>query len=123
MQICAEVKPNMATVLEGPSGTDKRGGTKVGSAPDGSAVNVYVLKHEGIDAAIMTYRARLTSLRTPDRHGFGEAKEWHGRRTGLCLETQHFPDSPDHSNFPTAELLPGRWGRSTTTFEFSVDTP
>jgi aldose 1-epimerase len=370
MQICVEVKPNMAAVIEGPSWTDKRGGTKVGSAPGGSAVHVYVLRHEGIDAAIMTHGARLTSLRTPDRYGimedvvlnyslldsyladrscylgaivgryanrialgrftvgsrsyqavtndrgnslhggglgfdqqvwsarpfssgveltlnspdgdqgfpgnltvqvrysvspnalridyfyftdqttvvnltnhtyfnlsgcatasildhelsiaadqftpvgpsliptgslspvdgtpfdfrtknaigaridsgheqlefaggydhnfvlrgitgelraiahlrnaasgrtltvsttepglqlytgnflgnhrFGKAKEGHGRRTGLCLETQHFPDSPNHSNFPTAELRPGRWGRSTTVFEFSVDTP
>ena len=59
----------MATAIEGPGFTDKRGGTKVGSAPDGSAVDVYVLKDEGIDAAIMTYGARLTSLRTPDRYG------------------------------------------------------
>jgi len=58
-----------------------------------------------------------------DKHRFGKAKEGHGRRTGLCLETQHFPDSPNHSNFPTTELRPGQWGRSTTIFEFSVDTP
>src|SRR5882762_1035866 len=69
MRIRGKVKPNMATVIEPPSCTDKRGGTKVGSAPDGSAVDVYVLKHEGIDAAIMTYGARLISLRTPDRYG------------------------------------------------------
>lgn len=59
----------MAALIEDPSFTDKRGGTKVGSIPDGSAVDVYVLKDEGIDAAIMTYGARLTSLRTPDRYG------------------------------------------------------
>jgi hypothetical protein len=67
MQICVEVKPNMAALIEDPSCTDKRGGTKVGSTPDGSAVDVHVLKDVGIDAAIMTYGARLTSLRTPDR--------------------------------------------------------
>jgi aldose 1-epimerase len=28
-------------------------------------------------------------------------------RTGLCLETQHFPDSPNHPPFPTTILRPG----------------
>jgi aldose 1-epimerase len=54
---------------------------------------------------------------------YGSAQQGHGKRTGLCLETQHFPDSPNHPNFPSTELRPGRIGRSTTIFEFSVDTP
>ena len=29
------------------------------------------------------------------------------KRTGFCLETQHFPDSPNQPNFPTTELKPG----------------
>jgi aldose 1-epimerase len=53
----------------------------------------------------------------------GNTKKGHGRRTGLCLETQHFPDSPNHAHFPSTELRPGQIGRSTTIFEFSVDTP
>ena len=52
---------------------------------------------------------------------YGEAQEGHGRRSGLCLETQHFPDSPNHPNFPSTELPPGQLGLSTTIFEFSVD--
>src|ERR1700722_13469253 len=48
---------------------ERGAGTKVGSTADGSAVDLYVLKHEGIDASIMTYGARLTSLRAPDRYG------------------------------------------------------
>jgi aldose 1-epimerase len=58
-----------------------------------------------------------------DGTAYGAAQERHGRRTGLCLETQHFPDSPNHPNFPSTELRPGQIGRSTTIFEFSVDTP
>jgi aldose 1-epimerase len=58
-----------------------------------------------------------------DGTSYGAAQERHGRRTGLCLETQHFPDSPNHSNFPSTELRPGQMGGSTTIFEFSVDTP
>jgi aldose 1-epimerase len=56
-----------------------------------------------------------------DSKPYGRAQEGHGRRTGLCLETQHFPDSPNHPNFPSTELRPGHVRRSTTIFEFSVD--
>ena len=59
----------MATALSSSNWTESEGGTKIGSTADGSAVDLYVLEHEGIDAAIMTYGARLTSLRTPDRNG------------------------------------------------------
>jgi aldose 1-epimerase len=39
---------------------------------------------------------------------------------GLCLETQHFPDSPNHPDFPTAELKPGqRYHTVTTVYSFS----
>jgi aldose 1-epimerase len=40
---------------------------------------------------------------------------------GFALETQHFPDSPNHSSFPSTVLLPGQTYQSTTIFEFSVD--
>lgn len=42
------------------------------------------------------------------------------RRFGLCLETQHFPDSPNRPDFPTTTLRPGDVYRSTTVFRFSV---
>ncbi|HEY1577334.1 MAG TPA: aldose epimerase family protein [Terracidiphilus sp.] len=41
-------------------------------------------------------------------------------RSGLCLETQHFPDSPNHPSFPTTELKPGQTYSSTTTWTFSA---
>ncbi len=41
-------------------------------------------------------------------------------RSGLCLETQHFPDSPNHPNFPSTELKPGKRYHSITVFKFSV---
>lgn len=40
---------------------------------------------------------------------------------GLALETQHFPDSPHHPNFPSTVLRPGERFDSTTIFAFSVD--
>jgi aldose 1-epimerase len=51
---------------------------------------------------------------------FGKAQEGHAKNTGLCLETQHYPDSPNHPAFPTTELKPGEVRHSTTTFTFST---
>ncbi len=43
------------------------------------------------------------------------------KRTGFCLETQHFPDSPNHPDFPTTEIKPGHPYHSTTLFTFSTE--
>jgi len=40
-------------------------------------------------------------------------------RGGLCLETQHFPDSPNHANFPSTILKPGTSYDTKTVFAFS----
>jgi aldose 1-epimerase len=42
------------------------------------------------------------------------------RRGALCLETQHFPDSPNHPKFPTTELKPGQKFHTVTVFRFSA---
>jgi aldose 1-epimerase len=39
---------------------------------------------------------------------------------GFALETQHFPDSPNHPNFPSTVLRPGQEFKSTTVFKFST---
>ncbi len=44
----------------------------------------------------------------------------YSRNTALCLETQHFPDSPNHPEFPTSVLRPGSEFHSITIFRFSV---
>jgi aldose 1-epimerase len=41
-------------------------------------------------------------------------------RTGFCLETQHYPDSPNQPSFPSAVLKPGEKFESSTIFKFSV---
>jgi aldose 1-epimerase len=46
----------------------------------------------------------------------GKGGQLYGHRTGFCLETQHFPDSPNHPNFPSTVLRPGQVYRSTTVF-------
>jgi aldose 1-epimerase len=42
------------------------------------------------------------------------------RRYGFCLETQHFPDSPNHPKFPNTILKPGEKFHQTTVFKFST---
>jgi len=40
--------------------------------------------------------------------------------SGLCLETQHYPDSPNEPSFPNTILRPGETYRQTTVYKFSV---
>jgi aldose 1-epimerase len=42
------------------------------------------------------------------------------RRYGFCLETQHYPDSPNHPDFPTTILKPGETFHQKTVFKFST---
>ena len=42
------------------------------------------------------------------------------RRFGLCLETEHYPDTPNQPNFPTTQLNPGETYETTTVYKFSV---
>jgi aldose 1-epimerase len=46
----------------------------------------------------------------------------YGHRAGFCLETQHFPDSPNHPGFPSVVLEPGREYAEETEFRFGVAT-
>ncbi len=43
------------------------------------------------------------------------------RFAALCLETQHYPDSPNHPEFPSTELAPGEVYDYTTVFSFSAE--
>lgn len=50
----------------------------------------------------------------------GKGGQAYSRYAGLCLETQHFPDSPNKPQFPSTVLKKGATYRSTTVFKFSV---
>jgi aldose 1-epimerase len=50
----------------------------------------------------------------------GKAGRPYTRRSGFALETQHYPDSPNHPDFPGTILRPGSTYRSKTVFTFSV---
>jgi aldose 1-epimerase len=69
---------------------------------------------ETTEPGVQFYSGNFLDGTFTGRHGGKYLK--HG---GFCLETQHFPDSPNHSNFPSTELRPGQAFHSTTTFTFS----
>jgi len=50
----------------------------------------------------------------------GKGGKAYGQRAAFCLETQHFPDSPNHPNFPSTLLKPGGVFHSETVFRFSA---
>jgi len=50
----------------------------------------------------------------------GKDGKVYGHRSGFCLETQHYPDSPNKPNFPSVILLPGQIYQTTTIHKFSA---
>ena len=45
----------------------------------------------------------------------------YGQYEGLCLEPQHFPDAPNHANFPSTVLRPGEVYKHVSVYRFSCD--
>ena len=68
------------------------------------------------EPGVQFYSGNFMDGTMPDRSG-----GVYPRRGGLCLETQHFPDSPNHPEFPSTVLRPGETFRSTTLFSFGME--
>jgi aldose 1-epimerase len=51
----------------------------------------------------------------------GKGGQTYAKRAGLCLETQHFPDSPNKPAFPSTLLKPGATYQTTTIYKFGAD--
>jgi aldose 1-epimerase len=71
---------------------------------------------ETTEPGIQFYSGNFLDGTFTGRHGKAYA-----RRTGFCLETQHFPDAPNHPEFLSTTLKPGETMHSTTTFTFGVE--
>jgi aldose 1-epimerase len=71
---------------------------------------------ETTEPAIQFYTGNFLDGTYTGRHGAKYVKH-----TGLCLETQHYPDSPNQPAFPSTLLRPGVTRHSTTTFAFTAD--
>ncbi|MYF39541.1 MAG: hypothetical protein F4221_01600 [Rhodothermaceae bacterium] len=51
----------------------------------------------------------------------GKGGVQYGRRSGFCLETQYYPDSPNQPNFPSTILRPGKVYQTQTVFVFRTE--
>ena len=70
---------------------------------------------ETTEPGVQFYTGNFLDGTITGRHGVKYEKH-----AGFCLETQHFPDAPNHANFPSTLLKPGITRHSTTTFSFTV---
>ena len=50
----------------------------------------------------------------------GKNRKAYTRRSGFCLEAQHYPDSPNQPHFPSTILMPGDIYRQTTIYQFAT---
>jgi aldose 1-epimerase len=74
------------------------------------------LKVETTEPGVQFYSSNSLDGSFTGRYGVKYTKY-----AGFCLETQHFPDSPNHPDFPSTVLRPGETMHSTTTFTFGVE--
>jgi aldose 1-epimerase len=67
------------------------------------------------EPGVQIYSANFPSGAIEGPHGYPYPKH-----AGFCLETQHYPDSPNHPQFPSTVLRPGQTYHSTTILKFGV---
>lgn len=89
---------------------------------DGSLKQVCTVKGNvsGITMDVLTDQPGLQFYSGNFLNGteIGKSGKAYQHRTALCLETQHFPDSPNQPSFPTTELKPGQTYKTTTVYKF-----
>jgi aldose 1-epimerase len=76
--------------------------------PGGLAMGVWTT-----EPGVHFYAGNFIARDTPGKGG-----AWYGPRGGFCLETHHFPDTPNHGHFPSTILRPGELFSSETFFQF-----
>lgn len=74
-----------------------------------------VLEIKTTEPAIQFYSGNFLDGTLPSKNNGTYAQ-----RSGFCLETQHYPDSPNQNDFPSTLLKPGEIYKSQTSFKFSV---
>lgn len=112
----ADVKQNngydLTYVLRNQSGKLALAATAYDSL-SGRAMEVYTT-----EPGVVFYTGNYLSERTKGRGGKPFAKNG-----AFCLETQHFPDSPNHPDFPNSILRPGETYQSQTVYKFMTGQP
>lgn len=74
-----------------------------------------VMEISTVEPGIQFYSGNFLDGAIKGKSGQAYAKYW-----GFCLETQHFPDSPNHANFPSTVLRPGETYKTITVHKFST---
>jgi len=110
---------------------------QIGGTPGGYD-HCYVIDHASADALTLAGEAfeprsgRVLKVSTTepgiqlytgnflDGSVVGKGGKSYKKNYGFCLETQHYPDSPNQPNFPSTVLRPGETFRSTTVHHFSA---
>ncbi|MBO0359955.1 galactose mutarotase [Hymenobacter sp. BT186] len=110
-------------------------GERIGQVPGGYDHNWVLNNPSGMHAAATVYDAATgrTMEVTTTEPGIqfytgnfldgtlkGKGGTVYGKNSGFCLETQHFPDSPNQPSFPSTILKPGDTLKSTTIYKFGV---
>ena len=103
---------------------------------DGGYDHCYVLNKQGAELSLMARALEPTSGRTMEAYTTEPAVQFYGgnfldgtitaggksykKHYGFCLEAEHYPDSPNHPDYPSTVLRPGQTYRQTTVYKFGV---
>jgi aldose 1-epimerase len=133
-----DIKPVAGTVFDftTPTAIGKRIDQVPGAAPGGYDHNFVLRSHDGpLGLAARVYEpksGRVMEISTTqpgiqfysgnflDGKLVGKGGVAYQKHSGFCLETQHYPDSVNHPNFPPAILRPGETYHEVTVHKFSV---
>ncbi|WP_406319040.1 galactose mutarotase [Streptosporangium sp. NBC_01639] len=99
----------------------------VGARLEGRYDHCYVLRpggamrvEEPVSGRVMEVTTTEPGVQFYTGHMLDGVATPYGSHAGLCLETQHFPDSPNRPDFPSTVLRPGEEHISTTTYRFTA---
>jgi aldose 1-epimerase len=92
--------------------------------PEAGALSVAAVLTDPVSGRVMEVRTTEPAIQLYTGNFLDGSLSGRGatfaRRTALCLETQHYPDSPNHPDFPNTILRPGETYTSRTVYAFSV---
>ena len=94
-----------------PESLEFLGAARVVESASGRVLEVFTT-----EPGVQFYTGNFLDGKTPGKGGVA-----YPRRSAFCLETQHFPDSPNQPKFPSVILKPGESFHSVTTYKFSVE--
>lgn len=98
-------------VLSGKRENDMNHVATVKGDKSGIVMDVYT-KEPGVQFYSGNFMASENELKSGSRDDY---------RTAFCLETQHFPDAPNHPNFPSIILRPGEYYHTVSEYRFSIE--